>query len=142
MHNITRRFGWRIHCGVVVTELSTDKQHTLSRTSALRAADCNANTTPPNSGLFELVPSSSLPTRAHLSASSPWNLQHPDPILSHLCTTHLCQKLLLEIHSLPAVCLQCPSSSPAQNHSCTLHIHPFVPGFPMLLGACEERPDP
>ena len=42
-----------------------------SRTSSLMAADCNANTTPPNSGLFELVPSFSLPTRAHLSASSP-----------------------------------------------------------------------
>jgi hypothetical protein len=25
--------GWRIHCGVEVTELSTNKQHTLSRTS-------------------------------------------------------------------------------------------------------------
>jgi hypothetical protein len=37
-----------------------------SRASSLRAADCNANTIPPNSGLFELVPSSSLPTRAHL----------------------------------------------------------------------------
>ena len=54
------------------------------RTSSLRAADCNANTIPPNSGLFELVPSSSLPTRAHLSASSPWNLQHPDPIVPSL----------------------------------------------------------
>ena len=27
-------------------------------------------------------------------------------------------------------------------YSRTLHIHPFVPGFSMLLGACEERPDP
>ena len=43
-----------------------------SRTSSLRAADCNANTTPPNSGLLELVPSSSLQTRAHVSASSSW----------------------------------------------------------------------
>ena len=42
-----------------------------SKTSSLRAADCNASTTPPNSGLFEIVPSSSLPTRAHLSATSP-----------------------------------------------------------------------
>ena len=25
-----RGFGWRIHCGVEVTELSTNKQHTLS----------------------------------------------------------------------------------------------------------------
>jgi hypothetical protein len=55
-----------------------------SRTSALRAADFNAHTTTPNSSLFELVPSSFLPTRAHLSASSPWNSQHPDPILPSL----------------------------------------------------------
>jgi hypothetical protein len=55
-----------------------------SRTPSLRAVDCDANTTPPISGLFELVTSSSLPTRAHLSPSSPWNLQHPDPILPSL----------------------------------------------------------
>jgi hypothetical protein len=28
--NISRGFGWRIHCSVEVTELSTNKQHTLS----------------------------------------------------------------------------------------------------------------
>ena len=55
-----------------------------SRTSSLRAADCNANTIPPNFGLFELVPSSSLPTLAHLSAYSPCNLQYPDPIVPSL----------------------------------------------------------
>jgi hypothetical protein len=38
----------------------------------------------PNSGLFELVPSSSLRTRAHLSASQLWNLQHPEPIFPTL----------------------------------------------------------
>ena len=29
----SRGFGWRIHCGVEVTESSTNKQHTLSLTS-------------------------------------------------------------------------------------------------------------
>ena len=67
-----------------------------NRTSSLRAADCNANTIPPNSGLFELVPSSSLPTRAHLSASPPWILLTPS---CHLCTTHLRQQLLIETQS-------------------------------------------
>ncbi len=33
---------------------------------------------------FELVPSSSLPTRAHLSAPSSLNLPHPDPIFPFL----------------------------------------------------------
>jgi hypothetical protein len=28
--------GWRIHCGVEVTELSTNKQHTLSLTNKVR----------------------------------------------------------------------------------------------------------
>ena len=42
--------------------LMTRKNASLSHSSH-RAADCSANTTPPNSGLFELVPSSSLPTR-------------------------------------------------------------------------------
>jgi hypothetical protein len=28
--NASRGFGWRIHCGVEVTESSTNKQHTLS----------------------------------------------------------------------------------------------------------------
>jgi len=79
-----------------------------SRTSSLRAADCNANTIPPNSGLFELVPSSSLPTRVHLSASSPWIYSTLTPSC-HLCTTHLRQKLLLETHNLQAARLQCPS---------------------------------
>ena len=32
-------FGWRIHCGVEVTELSTNKQHTLSQ-SCSRATVC------------------------------------------------------------------------------------------------------
>jgi hypothetical protein len=32
-----RGFGWRIHCGVEVTVLSTNKQHTLSLTAADRA---------------------------------------------------------------------------------------------------------
>jgi len=54
------------------------------RASSLKAADCNASTTPPNSGLFELVPSSSLPTRAHLPSPSSLNLQHPDPIFPSL----------------------------------------------------------
>jgi hypothetical protein len=33
VHNPTqsRGFGWRIHCGVEVTESSTNKQHTLAR---------------------------------------------------------------------------------------------------------------
>ena len=30
-HNHSRGFGWRIHCGVEVPELSTNKQHTLSK---------------------------------------------------------------------------------------------------------------
>jgi hypothetical protein len=64
-----------------------------SRTSSLRAADCNANTTPPNSGLFELVPFSSRPTRARLSASSPGIYSTLAPSC-HLCTTHLRQILL------------------------------------------------
>jgi hypothetical protein len=55
------------------------------RTSSPRAADCNASTTPPNSGLFDLVPSSSLPTRAHLPDPSSLNLQHPDPSLFVSC---------------------------------------------------------
>jgi hypothetical protein len=54
------------------------------RTSSLRAADCNASTIPHNSGLFELVPSSSLPTCAHLPAPSSLDLQHPDPIFPSL----------------------------------------------------------
>ena len=29
--------GWRIHCGVEITELSTNKQHTLSRTQSTRS---------------------------------------------------------------------------------------------------------
>jgi hypothetical protein len=48
------------------THLMVHKTASLShrsRTSSLRAADCNASTMPPSSGLFELVPSSSLPTR-------------------------------------------------------------------------------
>jgi hypothetical protein len=28
---------------------------------------------------------------------------------------------------------ECPSISPASNHSCALYIHPSVLGFPMLL---------
>ena len=28
--SVSRGFGWRIHCGVEVTESSTNKQHTLS----------------------------------------------------------------------------------------------------------------
>jgi hypothetical protein len=51
------------------------------RASSLRAVDCSASTTPPSSGLLELVPSSSLSTRAHLSSPSFLNLQHPDPIV-------------------------------------------------------------
>ena len=39
------------------------------KTAAL--SHSKASTTPPNSGIFELMPSSSLPTRAHLSASFP-----------------------------------------------------------------------
>ena len=31
----SRGFGWRIHCGVEVTELSTNKQHSLSAPHAL-----------------------------------------------------------------------------------------------------------
>ncbi len=61
----------------------THKTASLShnrRASSLRAANCNASPIPPNSGLFELIPSSSLSTRAHLSAPSSFNLQHPDPI--------------------------------------------------------------
>ena len=67
--------------------LMTRKTASLShsrRASSLRAADCSANTTPPNSGLFELVPSSSLPTRTHLPSPFSPNLQHPDPILPSL----------------------------------------------------------
>jgi hypothetical protein len=67
--------------------LITHKTASLShnrRASSLRAADCNASTTPPNSGLFELVPSYSLPTRAHLPAPFSLNLQHPDPIFPSL----------------------------------------------------------
>ena len=30
---------WRIHCGIEVTELSTNKQHTLSHTGGDRAGD-------------------------------------------------------------------------------------------------------
>jgi hypothetical protein len=70
-------------------------RQTISR----RISASGADTTAPNSGLFELVPSSSLPTRAHLSVSSPWNLQHPDPILPSL-HDHVLQKLLLETHIL------------------------------------------
>jgi hypothetical protein len=32
-------FGWRIHCGVEVTELSTNKQHTLSGAVVAEGAD-------------------------------------------------------------------------------------------------------
>jgi hypothetical protein len=46
--------------------------------------NCNASTTLSNSGLFELVPSSSLPTRAHLPAPSSLNLQHQDPTFPSL----------------------------------------------------------
>ena len=45
------------------TAALSHSSRTVTRTSSLRAADCNANTIPPNSGLFELVPSTSLPTR-------------------------------------------------------------------------------
>jgi hypothetical protein len=54
------------------------------RASSLRVGDRNANTTPPNSGLFELVSSSSLLTRTHLPSPFSPNLQHPDPILPSL----------------------------------------------------------
>ena len=103
-----------------------------SKASSLRAADCNANTLP-NSCLFELVPSSSLQTRAHLSASSPWNYSILTPSC-HFCTTHLRQKLLVETHILPAARLQCPSSSPTPDHPYTQNIRLSVAGFPMLLG--------
>jgi len=33
----SRSFGWRIHCGVEVTESSTNKQHTFSQVTALVA---------------------------------------------------------------------------------------------------------
>jgi hypothetical protein len=62
-----------------------------SRTSSLRAADCNANTIPPNSGLFELVPSSSLPTRAHLSAYVTLTQFPPTPACSNSCLPLLCR---------------------------------------------------
>ena len=67
--------------------LMTHKTASLShcsRTCELRASNCNANTTSPSSGLFELMPSPSLPTRANLSASSPLKLQHSDPIFPSL----------------------------------------------------------
>jgi hypothetical protein len=32
----SRGFGWRIHCGVEVTVLSTNKEHTLSMREAWR----------------------------------------------------------------------------------------------------------
>ena len=57
--------------------LMTRKTASLShsrRASSLRTADCSANTTPPNSGLFELVRASSLPTHAHLPSPFSPNL--------------------------------------------------------------------
>jgi len=74
-------------------------------TSSLRAADCNASTTAPSSGLFEHVPSSSLPTRVHLSGSSPWNSQASDPS-SHLCSTHPISSQLSDFSSHPIILLQ------------------------------------
>jgi hypothetical protein len=53
--------------------LITHKSASLShnrRVSSLSTVDCNTSTIPPNSGLFELVSSSSLPTRTHLPAPS------------------------------------------------------------------------
>ena len=53
--------------------------------SSLRAADCNANTTSPNSGLFELVPSALLCRLVHICLPiPPWNFQNLDPILPSL----------------------------------------------------------
>jgi hypothetical protein len=67
----------------LITRSTASLSHN-KRESSLRAADCSASTTPPNSGLFELAPSSSLPTHAHLSSPSFLNLQHPGPILPSL----------------------------------------------------------
>ena len=98
-----------------------------SRTLSLRAADCNTNTIPPNSSLFK--PSSSLLPRAHLSASSPWNLQHPGPIVPSFHDPS-CQKILLETHVLPAAQLQCPSRSPTPDHPYAQNICLSVAGWP------------
>jgi len=71
--------------------LMTHKTASLSqsrRSSSLSPTDCIDNTTAPNSGLFELTPSSSLPTRAHLPSSFSPNLQHLCPHLSpQICST-------------------------------------------------------
>jgi hypothetical protein len=37
----SRGFGWRIHCGVEVTESSTNKQHTLSYPNRIQMKDCS-----------------------------------------------------------------------------------------------------
>ncbi len=40
----TRGLGWRMHCGVEVTESSTNKQHYLSTATPSRCVGCEANT--------------------------------------------------------------------------------------------------
>jgi hypothetical protein len=118
------------HTHFLMTRNTASLSHSR-RSSSLRAAVCSANTTAPNSFRFELVPSSSLPTRVHLSAAAPWNLQHPAPILQSLHDP----RLLLETRIPPFVLLQYPASRLAQGHSNTLNIHPSVAGCSMLFGA-------
>ena len=63
-----------------LTAFSTDSLSHRMSTSSLSSACLSASTTPPSSGRFELVPSSSLPTLICWSAPGNFNLQHPDPI--------------------------------------------------------------
>jgi hypothetical protein len=57
--------------------------------SSLRAADCNANTTSPNSGLFELVPSALLCRLVHICLPLPPGIYRTLTLSCHLCTIHL-----------------------------------------------------